>query len=256
LDQHKSLDFAERWVRDGIHVCCVPAYFAALDVDMSYAKALIENARSRNVRITYAHILLRAAALTLAANPDLHKMVCGCSEYRPAEVDIALSVSGEMAAAPLLVIEGAERKKLAGIADEIVRRTAEVRAADRRIGQLLRRWGWLLPLGVLRRAILRALFRNYRFRRKGAGTFQLSVVPGVDSIVSPVFSSSAALFAGAVRDRVIALDGMPVVRPVITLTCCADHRVWDGNAGARFLTGIQKVLESSVLFDELAGASA
>src|SRR5665213_2362409 len=180
---------------------------------MSYAKALIENARSRNVRITYAHILLRAAALTLAANPDLHKMVCGCSEYRPAEVDIALSVSGEMAAAPLLVIQGAERKKLAGVADEIVRRT-------------------------------------------GAGTFQLSVVPGVDSIVSPVFSSSAALFAGAVRDRVIALDGMPVVRPVITLTCCADHRVWDGNAGARFLTGIQKVLESSVLFDELAGASA
>ena len=72
----RKLDHADRWLRDGLALCRPPAYFQTLDVDMSRMQALIGLARLRDVRITYTHIMVRAAALALAANPDLHVLVC------------------------------------------------------------------------------------------------------------------------------------------------------------------------------------
>ena len=42
----RRLDFAERWMRDGLSACRVPAYFESINVDMSEVAALIEMARS------------------------------------------------------------------------------------------------------------------------------------------------------------------------------------------------------------------
>jgi len=248
----RKLDIAERWLRDGIDACRVPAFFASVDADMSQARALIRTARSHDRRITYTHVIVRAAALALAANPDLNRMVCGGFVHSPGQVDIALSVAGESFAAPLLVIQGADSKEIGSLAGEIIRRAPEVRDADREMMRALRRWGWLLPMGGVRRIVLRALFRSFNFRRRGAGTFQVSVVPGVDRAMSPVFSASAMLVAGSVKDRVVAVEGRTMVRPTVTLTACADHRVWDGYAGQRFLLSVQEILESSVLFEEFS----
>jgi pyruvate/2-oxoglutarate dehydrogenase complex dihydrolipoamide acyltransferase (E2) component len=247
----RKIDIPERWLRDGIDACRVPAYFECLDVDMSQARSLIKAARLRDLRITYTHVIVRAAALALAANPDLNRMVCGGFVHRPAQVDVALSIAGESIAAPLLVIQAADSKEISLLASEITRRAPEIRDADREMMRALRRWGWLLPIGGVRRMVLRALFRNYKFRRRGAGTFQVSVVPEVDCAMSPVFSASAMLIAGGVKDKVVAVEGHAVVRPTVTLTACADHRVWDGRAGQRFLLSVQQILESSALLDEL-----
>jgi pyruvate/2-oxoglutarate dehydrogenase complex dihydrolipoamide acyltransferase (E2) component len=247
----RKIDIAERWLRDGIDACRVPAYFECLDVDMSQARSLIKAARLCDLRITYTHVIVRATALALAANPDLHQMVCGGFVHSPAQVDIALSVGGESIAAPLLVIQAADSREITLLASEIVKRAPEIRNADREMMRALRRWGWLLPISGVRRIVLRALFRNYNFRRKGAGTFQVSIVPEVDSAMSPVFSASAMLVAGSVKDRVVAVEGQVVVRPTVTLTACADHRIWDGRAGQRFLLAVQQILESSALVEEL-----
>jgi hypothetical protein len=251
----RKLDHAERWLRDGLALCRPPAYFQTLDVDMSRMQALIGLARLRDVRITYTHIIVRAAAVALAANPDLHVLVCAGRIYSPESVDIGLSIAGETFVAPVLVVEGAERKSLGVLAEEITRRAPQVMAADHRMLQLLRRWGWLLPFGFLRRALLRMLFRIPAFRRKGSGTFQVSLVPNVDQALTPMFSASAILIAGCVRDRVVAINGKPAVRPMATLTCCADHGVWDGRAGERFLLAVRNVLETGTLESELGAAS-
>ena len=58
------------------------------------------------------------------------------------------------------------------------------------------------------------------------------------------------------KDRVIAIDGAPAVRPVISLTCCADHRVWDGRAAEKFLLAVRCVLESSELLMETTSAAS
>ncbi len=218
---------------------------------MTEIKRLIDAARERGIRLTYAHVLVRASALILAAHPDLHVMVCGNKAYRPAHVDVALSVAGETFLAPVLIVEGADQKDLPAIADEIVRRTPEVREKDRKMLRTLRRWGWLLPWGVLRRGLLRTMNRFFELRRKGSGTFQVSLVPGVEAAATPIFNTTAILTAGRVADRVIAAGGIPVVRPTMNLTCSADHRVWDGGAGQKFLVALRELLEAGSLANEL-----
>ncbi|HTU46323.1 MAG TPA: 2-oxo acid dehydrogenase subunit E2 [Bryobacteraceae bacterium] len=239
----RKLDWAERWVRDGLELSKPPAFFESLQVDMTEACALIERAREQGVRLTYAAILVRAAALSLAANPDLHVVVCGSRMYSPQRVDVAVSIASDGFLSPVMVLESANTKTLPALAAELADRVDEVRAADAKLMSGLRRWGWVLPFAILRKAVLRLMHRSLEFQRKGAGTFQVSIVPGVDQFVTPVFGGSAVLTAGRVTERVVAVRGAPVVRTTVYMACSADHRVWNGSAADRFLRSVRDLLE-------------
>jgi pyruvate/2-oxoglutarate dehydrogenase complex dihydrolipoamide acyltransferase (E2) component len=246
----RKLDWAERWVRDGLDLSRPPAFFESVEVDMTNARALIERAREQGTRVTYAAILVRAAALVLVANPDLHVLVCGSRMYSPGQADIAVSASSEGVLAPVIVLESANTKTLPQLAAELASRAGEARAADAKLTGALRRWGWLLPLAVLRKTMLRMLHRSLEFQRKAGGTFQVSIVPAVDHFFTPVFGGSAVLTAGRVAERVVAVDGAPVVRPTIHLACSADHRVWNGSGAEHFLRSVKDFLESPALANE------
>ena len=238
----EPLDFAERWLRDGLEVLH-PAFSALqITVDMTHALEQLEALRQTGVQASPTHLLVRAAAVSLAANPDLHQIVGGSSRQYPDRVDIGLSVSGESFVTPILVVEGADQKSVADIAAEVSRRAPEVQKADRRMLQTLRRWGWLLPLGVLRRTVLRLLFASPAFRRRGAGTFQVSTTPADWGIASS-FSTAGVLIGGQVRSRVMVIDDEPAVRPSMLLTLSCDHSVWDGRAAARFMAGVKAEME-------------
>jgi pyruvate dehydrogenase E2 component (dihydrolipoamide acetyltransferase) len=58
------------------------------------------------------------------------------------------------------------------------------------------------------------------------------------------------LGVGAIRDRVVAVDGVPVVRPTLVLAVAADHRVLDGDTLAAFVTQVAALLEDPVLLFE------
>jgi pyruvate dehydrogenase E2 component (dihydrolipoamide acetyltransferase) len=61
----------------------------------------------------------------------------------------------------------------------------------------------------------------------------------VDSFTAIITPPQAAILAvGAVSDRVVARDGKPVVRPIMTLTLSSDHRVVDGARAAAFLNDL------------------
>jgi len=47
----------------------------------------------------------------------------------------------------------------------------------------------------------------------------------------------------AVVDRVVAVDGMIAIRPIMFLCFSFDHRAFDGLQAARFLQGVRKKLE-------------
>jgi pyruvate dehydrogenase E2 component (dihydrolipoamide acetyltransferase) len=237
------LDYAERWLLDGLHVLRPP--FSALQVtaDMTHATRRLEDLRREGVHATATHLLVQAAARALAANPALHQLIAGTRRHRPATVDIGLSVTGDTFVAPVLVIESANTKSIGDIAAEITRRAPGVREADRQMLGVLRRWGWIVPFGFLRRAILRLLFRSGAFRRKGAGTFQISTVAG-DWALTSTFATSGVLIGGQIWSRVVAIDEQPAVRPIMTLTLSSDHGVWDGRAVARFMSAVKAELEA------------
>jgi pyruvate/2-oxoglutarate dehydrogenase complex dihydrolipoamide acyltransferase (E2) component len=61
------------------------------------------------------------------------------------------------------------------------------------------------------------------------------------------------LGVGAIRDRVVAVDGAPVVRPTLVLSSAADHRLLDGDTLAAFVNDVARLLEEPVLlFEDLA----
>lgn len=249
----ERLDYAERWLRDAL--CVLRPAFSVIQVavDMSHANRRLESLRREGVHATATHLLVHAAARALADNPQLHQIVAGVRRHRPERVDIGLSVSGHTFVAPVMVIESADRKSIAEIAEETTRRAPEIQKADREMLETLRKWGRLIPFGFLRRALLRQLFSSAMFRRKGAGTFQVSTVP-LDWAFSSAFSTAGVLVAGQTRSRVVAVDGRPAVRPVMSLTLSTDHGVWDGRAASRFLTAVKTELEAPATYSAVRSA--
>lgn len=240
----EPLDYAERWMRDSLDVLRAPFTAYEVTIDMTNAQQRMEAFRQAGTPVGATHLLIHAAAKALAANPGLHQLIAGTRRHRPDRVDIGLSVAGETFVAPVLLIEGADGKSVPEIAAEIARRAPEVREADRKMLAGLRKWGRLVPFAPLRRAILRRAFSTPAYRRKVAGTFQISTVPNERAFTS-TFVAAGVLVAGGVWPRVIAVAGQAVVRPVMSVTLSGDHGVWDGRAAARLLSAVKTELESA-----------
>jgi pyruvate dehydrogenase E2 component (dihydrolipoamide acetyltransferase) len=255
-DRYERLDFAERWYRDGLRVVDTAGFFLARDVDMTNARALEGRAQAAGRKVTCLHIVVRALAIALTRHPDMHQLVGNSHRLLPRRIDLSVSVAGETMLAPVLILEDAGRKTLPELADEFARRLPEVRAREAHELAVLRRWGWLVPFGWLRRGLLGLLRRHLSFRRRGAGTFQVSRLPDADMFVPMLFSTSAILGMGRVRDRVIAVNGQPAVRPVATLTLAADHKVFDGMRVMRLLSAVAQILEGEELAAELIDSAA
>ncbi len=77
------------------------------------------------------------------------------------------------------------------------------------------------------------------------GTFTLSnlgmyKVDAFTAIITP--PQAAVLAVGSISDRVIAVDGKPGVRPMMTMTLSSDHRVVDGARAAEFLSDLANAI--------------
>ncbi len=246
-DEIRRLDPAERWTADIFRVSAAAGAFASVEADMSRQRDRLAQLRERGERVTYTAVFVRACALALARHPDLHVVVGATRRLRPGQVDIGLSVAGESPCAPVMVLEDAGSRTLLDLASEIRERAPQVRDKERRDLATLRRWGWLLPWSFARRAVLRSALRRPRFRRSIAGTFQVTTVPAVGALVPLSFVTTGALAAGGVTDRVVAVDGTPQVRPMATLTCAFDHKVWDAMRAATFLGEVRRIIEDEEL---------
>src|SRR5438552_362983 len=67
---------------------------------------------------------------------------------------------------------------------------------------------------------------------------------GVDAFTAIVNPPQAAILAvGRIADRVVAVNGQPVVQPTMMLTLSCDHRALDGARGAQFLRALAALIE-------------
>ena len=78
------------------------------------------------------------------------------------------------------------------------------------------------------------------------GTFTLTNLGmyNIDAFNAIINAPQAAILAvGRIADRVVAVDGQPAVRPMLTLTLSSDHRVVDGARAAKFLDDVARLIE-------------
>jgi pyruvate dehydrogenase E2 component (dihydrolipoamide acetyltransferase) len=66
------------------------------------------------------------------------------------------------------------------------------------------------------------------------------------AIITP--PQAAILAVGRIADRVVAVQGQPEVRPMMTLTVSCDHRVADGARAALFLSDLADAVRDSAKF--------
>ena len=67
----------------------------------------------------------------------------------------------------------------------------------------------------------------------------------VDAFTAIIVPPQAAILAvGAIVDRVVAVDGMIGIRPMMTMTLSSDHRLVDGARAAMFMNDVVAALRS------------
>jgi pyruvate dehydrogenase E2 component (dihydrolipoamide acetyltransferase) len=200
----------------------VPHFFVTRAVDAGPLKAardamLPTVEKSHAVKITFTDLVVRAAAGTLKRHPRLNASWTGDSIGVHSEINIALAMAVENAVVTA-VIPHADAMSVAEIA--VRRRDLMQRATD----------GRLRPEDV------------------GGGTFTISNLGmyDVDAFTAIIVPPQAAILAvGAVTDRVVAVDGKAVVRPMMTVTLSCDHRVVDGARAAEFLRDLVGALNAA-----------
>jgi len=193
----------------------IPHYRLVHDIDASALVSQRETLKSAGVRATVNDLIVAATAAALIKHPALNAQLAGEEILQYRHADIALAVATPQG---LLtpILRSADTLPL----EEIARRSAEL-AARARAGALTR-------------------------EEVAGGTFTVSNLGmyGLDSFDAIINPPQVAILAvGALRERVLARAGMPVVAPSLTLTLSADHRVIDGAMAAQFVATLADTLE-------------
>jgi pyruvate dehydrogenase E2 component (dihydrolipoamide acetyltransferase) len=184
----------------------VPHFFLSRDIDATALNA----ARERLTRVSHTDMLVHLVARALAAHPHVNASWIDNTIRTNADVNVAIAIAVDDAVVAG-VIHHADHAEL----EEIAARRKELidRARSHR----------LQPSDI------------------AGATFTISNLGmyGVDAFTAIIVPPQAGILAvGAIADRVVAVDGRPAVRPMVTLTLSCDHRVVDGARAAAFLNEI------------------
>ena len=197
----------------------VPHFFVTREVDASglvetHKGIAAETEKSRGIKVTLTDLLVALVARALAKHPRMNASWAEESIRHNPEINVAIAVAVEEGVvAP--VLHGADRSSIAELATK--RRELAERAKASR----------LQPADIT------------------GGTFTISNLGmyGVDAFTAIIVPPQAAILAvGRVGDRVVAINGNAVVRPMITLTLSTDHRVADGARAALFLNDLAEAM--------------
>ena len=194
-----------------------PHFYLNMDVDMAGVEAR-RSALKQQAAAPVPSIndfILRAVAQALAESPSMNAAWTDAGIERFSEVNLGVAVAVEDG----LVVPVIRHADGLGL-DELARRSSELAA--------------------------RAQERKLQPAHYQGGTFTVSNLGmfGVDSFTAIINPPQCGILAvGRVAPRVVPRDGDIAVRPMMTMTLSADHRVVDGAIGARFLQRVKQGLE-------------
>jgi len=197
----------------------VPHFFLTREVDASaldrYRDEVVAEIEGvHQVRVTHTDLLVGLVARVLLKHLRLNASWTGegIRLHDHVNMGVAVAVNDGVGA---VVIPNAHKATLADIA--LQRHAAAERA----------RAGKLKPADIA----------DATFTISNLGMYQ---VDQFSAIITP--PQAAILAVGAIADRVVAVEGKPTVRTMMTLTLSCDHRVADGARAALFLADLADAL--------------
>jgi pyruvate dehydrogenase E2 component (dihydrolipoamide acetyltransferase) len=201
-----------------------PHFFLVRDVDAGALNDARERLgpgieRDRGVKVTHTDLLVALVARTLVKHPKMNASWLGQGiRLNPGiNISVAMAVKDGVVGA---VIPKADSTSLADIA--VQRRDLTERA----------RSGKLKPSDL------------------ADGTFTITNLGmyGIDAFSAIIATPQAAILAiGKIADRVVPVNGLPGIRPMLTMTLSSDHRVVDGAQAALFLKDLAEALSNPSL---------
>jgi pyruvate dehydrogenase E2 component (dihydrolipoamide acetyltransferase) len=202
-----------------------PHFFLVREIDASPLNAarsflgpLVE--RDHKVKLTHTDLLVALVARVVARHPKFNASWTGSGIQVHPAVNISLAAAVKDGVVTV-VIPNADSAAVGAIAARRAELSERARA------------GHLRPADVT------------------GGTFTVSNLGmyEVDAFTAIITPPQAAILAvGAIADRVVAVDGKPNVRPMMTLTLSSDHRVVDGAQAALFLKDVAAALREPAMW--------
>src|SRR5580698_2344762 len=193
-----------------------PHFFLVREID---ASGLIAAREKHGKAVTHTDLLVALIARTLVKHPKMNASWTGAAIHLNPHVNISIAIAvkdGVVGA----VIPNADTATLADISAK--RQDLAERA----------RAGRLHPPDVT------------------GGTFTISNLGmfGVDAFSAIITPPQAAVLAvGRIVDRVVPVNGLIGIRPIMTMTLSSDHRVVDGAQAAAFLKDVADALTGAQL---------
>jgi pyruvate dehydrogenase E2 component (dihydrolipoyllysine-residue acetyltransferase) len=198
----------------------VPHFFVTRDIDAGvldqYRDRIVKEIESAHkIRITHTDLLVALVSRILVKHPRLNASWSaeGIHLHDHVHMGVAIAVNDGVVAA---AIHNAHTASLSEIATQ--RRDVAERA----------RAGKLRPADIA----------DATFTISNLGMYQ---VDQFSAIITP--PQAAILAVGGISDRVVAVEGKPTVRRMMTLTISCDHRVADGARAAMFLSDLDQALQ-------------
>jgi pyruvate dehydrogenase E2 component (dihydrolipoamide acetyltransferase) len=193
----------------------VPHFFVSRDVDATALNAARQALipaieRSHGVKVTHTDLMVAAVGRALRKHPRMNGSWSNGSITLNADVNVALAMAVENAVVTA-VVRHADQASIGDIARQ--RRELADRARANR----------LQPADIT----------GATFTISNLGMFNVDAFTAI--IVPP---QAGILAVGAITDRVVAVNGMIGVRPMVNLTLSSDHRLVDGARAAEFLNDV------------------
>jgi pyruvate dehydrogenase E2 component (dihydrolipoamide acetyltransferase) len=193
----------------------IPVFQLQASADMTRVNALVAHLRETGQHVTVTDVLVKLSAAALMEHREVNAEWTDDAILLHPNANVGIAVAAPQGLV-VPVIRGAERLRL-----------AEISAA---------------------RSDLVGRAREAKLTREDmeGGTFTISNLGmfAVESFTAVLNPPQAAIVAvGATEDRVVAVDGEPAVRPMLTLVATFDHRAVDGAPAAGFLQTLKSYLE-------------
>ena len=195
----------------------VPAFQLSRSIDMASAQALLARRHELepDVHATLTDLLAKVCAVALMRHPDVNVEYTEDALLVHPEADVGIAVATQRGLV-VPVIRQADRRTLAEIAAVRAGLVERARAATLEAADL----------------------EGGSFTISNLGMF---AVEQFTAVLNP--PQAMILAVGATQDRVVAVDGNPAVRPMMTVVLTVDHRAVDGAQAAAFLQTVTKVLQ-------------